>query len=703
MSTPDDSIPYADTIDFSLLNDAQLFVLARLAQLKANDFGPYLPRWVVELPLAENPFKLDAAAIAETLVSLATIDLLAVEDADEGSADDANSPSPVERHDGSSVEHSAESTVPPSSSDTQPADTNADVESKDDHEIQIAAADRCMQHIEALRAEVARRAPQLPTDTPALLLLADANRQPAGFDSQLIMQALEDPPACLARSEGVDRYRALMDAYWLFAVERDGHDPEWFPSPATWAHEQQLLQLLSDRGSEIRPALADGISNHLDFAAESPLRAALHAIDRAHFIPPAHRVHAYRNRPVPIWHDVERGSFITTSSPAVCAMIASTLELSLGDRVLVCGVKGGFTASLCAHLVGPRGRVVCLEDRAEIVEFARDAIDRTGFSRRIDIRLVRDVTLGLDDQEPWDAVVVNGKIPKVPRPIIRQMRDGGRMLLFLQNVEDNAQTAYLVRKNGAAVEHKAMSTFSFTPLYGEYGFDPPNWQDNLNLVGQEGHEVFISYSTKDQRECHQLVAALEEAGIRCWMSGRDHPVGRDGYESAIMTALQRSKLFVIILSHHSVGSDHVKNEITNATDLRKVMLPVRLEECPMRLPNAFQYHLGRHQQFDLAEHSLERIASAALQLLERRPPRAADATTNAYKPPEPRSEQVGVGENEFDETIRFVLRDGRITKSEYLLVIEEARRHWPTLHDLELRERIVQRAQHLNPEVQFEF
>jgi protein-L-isoaspartate(D-aspartate) O-methyltransferase len=639
--------------DFTRMTDAELFVLARLVQLREADFGPLVPPWVVELPLQDRPYSLAGDQHIELIANLIERELVS---------------------------------IPPEHGETPPISEPEG----DGSTIQYGASDQCMQYVAELAAEIRRRSPDIPTELPILLLLFEANRSPDGFGSGEIRSAFEDPPGNLTHTEGLARYRQLMEAHWIFACDRPQMETEWFPAPRCWAHRESIETAVEARRSEMRERLAKGIADSLSLPNDSALRSALHAIDRAAFIPEPYQSIAYRNQPAPIWRSECGSVSVTTSSPAVCALIASTLELRLGDRVLVCGVKGGFTAALCASAVGPRGRVVCLEDRAEVVEHARTAIERVGLSRRIEIRLVRDVTIGLEDQEPWDAVVLNGKVPKVPRPIIRQMRDGGRMLLFLQNIDDHAQTAYLIRKNGAAVENQSMSTFIFTPIYGEFGFDPPNWTENLTLVGQEGHDVFVSYSTRDQEHCEQVVRALETSGIRCWQSARDHPVGKGGYETAIMDALRKSQLVLVLLSHDSVQSMHVQNELTNATNLRKPMLPVKLPECPLRLPSGFQYHLERYQQFDLLDHSLEKVVGAALTML--------GATNGTVKP----KEASGYDPGRMAETMAFVLRDKHVSRAEMQLLLEQARAIWPSIGDEELRRHIELHARELCPTAQID-
>jgi protein-L-isoaspartate O-methyltransferase len=381
-------------------------------------------------------------------------------------------------------------------------------------------------------------------------------------------------------------------------------------------------------------------------------------------------------------------------------MIANTLQLSVGDRVLICGVKGGYTAALCAHIVGPKGRVVCLETNPLIVDHARDGIRRAGLERRVDIHLVKDVTLGFKDTEPWDAAVVNGKIPKVPRPIIQQMVDGGRLLIFLQDANEDSQTAFLIRKSGTAVENKSLAKFIFTPIYGEFGFEPTNWPDNLNLLGLDPHDVFLSYSTRDQEDCNVWMQKLESAGIRCWQSARNHPVGQDGYETAIMEALRVAKLFVILLSHDSLRSDHVKNELTNATALKKTILPLRLEACPLRLPASFQYHLERFQQFSLDEISPDIVIAAAKKLLGYSDgERGNSKSWNSVKSLD--GEMQEPRDSKFMLMLEMAVDDSHLTASEMQFLCKEAVAEKLT-SDAGAREFVIAAAKAIQPSIQIE-
>lgn len=632
---------------FGKLSDAQLFALGRLVHLHDYGFGdPCLPVWVIASPMREAPYHLEGRAFDQAMAPLAKAGWIEWR------------PLPTPEGQGTSGNESDEAPTKSKSTSSKHA------------EDQVRATDKAMAAIEALRAEILERRPKLPDDLASLILLSDIVRSPDGMDEDDIRRALEEPPAALTEGDALKTYRRLIHDQWIFLTEEKGASDQWYPNPAAWAHAERIDAMLLEREPQMRSRVVEGNADVLELGPNSALRKALREVDRAMFVPDSIRRLAYRNKPAPIAHDAEGNSSTTTSSPNVCALVVKQLEVEVGNRVLVCGVKAGFTAALCAHIVGPKGRVICLETNPLIAEYARERLKQAGFDRRVEVRLVKDVTVGLEDQEPWDAVVVNGKIPKVPRPIIRQMTDGGRLLIFLQQGETTAQTAFLIRKNGKAIDNKELSTFLFTPIYGEFGYDPPNWPDDLHLVGQVAHDVFVSYSTQDQTECDRIVQAFEHAGLRCWMSARNHPVGKDGYEQAIMAALKTARLFLIVLSHQSLASDHVKNELTNATSLRKACLPVRLTECPSRLPANFQYHLERHQQFDLDKHDIESVIAAALQLvgsgadLEKR--------TRPTTPEEPETPSSQSGSARFTALMDAVLADNRITKTELKLLVKEA-------------------------------
>lgn len=136
------------------------------------------------------------------------------------------------------------------------------------------------------------------------------------------------------------------------------------------------------------------------------------------------------------------------------------------------------------------------------------------------------------------------------------------------------------------------------------------------------HDVFISYSTSEQALADSLCGALENAGCEVFIASRDLatvPAGT-AWAEELVKALQGSRLILVIYSQRSANSQHVRNEINLATDNRKIMFPVKIDDHP--LTNFFKYHLSNHQCFQLdraSPDSLQSMVSAVTRYLRANP------------------------------------------------------------------------------------
>lgn len=97
-------------------------------------------------------------------------------------------------------------------------------------------------------------------------------------------------------------------------------------------------------------------------------------------------------------------------------------------------------------------------------------------------------------------------------------------------------------------------------------------------------DMFISYSSKDRTIVEGIVRALEGKGISCWYAPRD-VVGR--YAKAICEAIDRAKVFLLVLTENAARSEHVLNEVEMAYNKRRasehdiVIEPLCLGELDM--------------------------------------------------------------------------------------------------------------------------
>jgi formylglycine-generating enzyme required for sulfatase activity len=108
--------------------------------------------------------------------------------------------------------------------------------------------------------------------------------------------------------------------------------------------------------------------------------------------------------------------------------------------------------------------------------------------------------------------------------------------------------------------------------------------------------IFVSHSSKDVTRVRSLVASLESRGLTCWISERDIAAG-DNYGDAIVDAIERAGVMVLVFSESANNSDEIKKEIALASQRRITVVPVRIEDvAPSK---AFRYELATRNWIDL--------------------------------------------------------------------------------------------------------
>jgi protein-L-isoaspartate(D-aspartate) O-methyltransferase len=186
---------------------------------------------------------------------------------------------------------------------------------------------------------------------------------------------------------------------------------------------------------------------------------AIATVPRHRFVPDAMRHRAYEDVPLPI------GLGQTISQPYVHARCLELLRLSGNDRVLEVGAGSGYQTALLAELAGT---VLAVERVPELAQAARAALEDVGVKNATVV--VGDGTLGWRAYAPFDAIVVSAASPSIPKPLIEQLSDGGRIVIPLGDQESQVLT--LVEKVGDQIRTSSATGVRFVPLLGEFGFKP---------------------------------------------------------------------------------------------------------------------------------------------------------------------------------------------------------------------------------------
>jgi hypothetical protein len=127
------------------------------------------------------------------------------------------------------------------------------------------------------------------------------------------------------------------------------------------------------------------------------------------------------------------------------------------------------------------------------------------------------------------------------------------------------------------------------------------------------HDIFISYSHEDKPVADAICAALESGNIRCWMAPRDVLPGQN-YPSAIIQAIEQSRLMIIVFSSKSNTSDHVIRELSKAVSQGIIIIPFRIEDVPPS--QDMEYLIGLPHWLDALTPPLERHIEKLVQTVK---------------------------------------------------------------------------------------
>ena len=136
------------------------------------------------------------------------------------------------------------------------------------------------------------------------------------------------------------------------------------------------------------------------------------------FVPEGVWPRAYEDSPIPI------GFGQTASQPSLQAYYLSFLAPQRDEKILEIGTGSGFLTALLALTAD---RVYSIERLRELSQRARRALDAIGVQNVA--LLVGDGTIGWKKYAPFDVIVVSAASPSVPKALIDQLADGGRMLI----------------------------------------------------------------------------------------------------------------------------------------------------------------------------------------------------------------------------------------------------------------------------------
>lgn len=197
---------------------------------------------------------------------------------------------------------------------------------------------------------------------------------------------------------------------------------------------RQLVHILEDKG-----------------IANASVLAAIAKIPRHFFMDSGFEHHAYQDKAFPIAADQ------TISQPYTVAFQSELLEIEKGHNVLEIGTGSGYQTAVLCEL---GAKVFSIERQQELFKKTKLFLTKLGYRPRH--LSFGDGYKGLPEYAPFDSIIVTAGAPFVPKPLLSQLKIGGRLII---PVGDDPQImTRFIRTSATSFDKKEYGEFRFVPL-----------------------------------------------------------------------------------------------------------------------------------------------------------------------------------------------------------------------------------------------
>ncbi len=195
---------------------------------------------------------------------------------------------------------------------------------------------------------------------------------------------------------------------------------------------------------------------------ERRLLAAFETVPRHLFVPEEYRYAAYEDGPLPI------GFGQTISQPYIVALMTDLLRLQGNERVLEVGTGSAYQAAILGMLAE---EVHTIEFLPELATQADKLLKELGMDN-VHVHF-GDGSLGWPGIAPYQGILVAAAAPKVPKALLEQLEDCGRLVLPVG--ARGMQILEIWERHGDEFNNKTETAVAFVPLRGEQGWDQKKW------------------------------------------------------------------------------------------------------------------------------------------------------------------------------------------------------------------------------------
>ncbi len=180
---------------------------------------------------------------------------------------------------------------------------------------------------------------------------------------------------------------------------------------------------------------------------------AMQFVPREKFVSSDLAEFAYQDRPLPIPCNQ------TISQPYIVAFMIEALAISPNDKILEVGAGSGYASAIMAQIAH---QVFSIERIAELAEFAQKNLEEAGYTN-VHVRHC-DGSKGWKEEAPFDAILVSAGATSIPKPLLDQLKIGGRMVIPVGPDLGTQKLLRITRTQENEFEQEELTDVRFVPL-----------------------------------------------------------------------------------------------------------------------------------------------------------------------------------------------------------------------------------------------
>jgi protein-L-isoaspartate(D-aspartate) O-methyltransferase len=180
---------------------------------------------------------------------------------------------------------------------------------------------------------------------------------------------------------------------------------------------------------------------------------AMRAVPRHLLVPEEARREAYQNRPLPIGYEQ------TISQPFIVALMTDLLDAEPHHVVLEVGTGSGYQAAVLSRLVR---QVFTIEIVEPLATRSSRQLAELGYAN-VTVR-AGDGYLGWPEHAPFDRIIVTAGADHVPKPLIDQLKPGGRMVIPVGRTANTLDLTLIEKRGDGRLKKRRVLPVAFVPL-----------------------------------------------------------------------------------------------------------------------------------------------------------------------------------------------------------------------------------------------